>query len=397
MAKIEKKRILFLSEKSLLDVNSGAAIEVKTWLETLVKRGHECMAFNFTCFDGRDQYDVKRHVSPQIDVEADHGKIRILNQNGVAHHLLVTRSSDTMKLVGPDFQAYSMAARKRIDTFKPDYILCFGSHYLAPILQHGKVNGAKTMFYLATGTYQEKTMPTFKACDEILVPSAELSKFYKETLGLKTTVIPTFPNHPLVRKAEELPELARTRRDRFVTMINPAAPKGALVFINLANMYQKVDPDITFLAVESRGKRKDWDSAGLNLGNIKNLWWIPQQQRIETVFRKTSVLIVPSLAYEAAGKVIAEALLCGIPVIAANTGGIPEQMRGSGFVIDVPDDMREKYNSVTGAYTEQWIAPLKTLLDDEEAYLQAAKAALKAGAAYKPDRIARQLFKLFEG
>lgn len=391
-------KVLFLSEKSVLDMNSGAAIELLTWLHYLTAAGHTCHSFSFSCFDGQKQYPFKEQVSNQIDLARDHGRLCNLTVDGIHHTLLLTKSTRTEDLGDPEILSFNANAKKYIDEIKPDAIICFGSQYLAPILRHAKAGGCRPYFYLGVGSYEKKVMPSFEAVDGIIVPTEDLKRHYKEKLGLKNMqVIPTSPNHSWERTADQLPALAASRREKFVTMINPHMHKGGLIFINIANRYTTIDPDIGFLAVESRGTRQGWAEVGIELTGIHNLWWIPKQKRIENVFRKTSVLVVPSISHEAAGKVISEAMVCGIPVVSSDTGGIPEQMRGAGEIIPLPENIAENYMELPDGVTEDWTAAVQRLLDDEDYYLKKAKQSLKQGQVYRRNRVAKEVIKLFEG
>ncbi|MEZ5676402.1 MAG: glycosyltransferase [Thalassovita sp.] len=60
--------------------------------------------------------------------------------------------------------------------------------------------------------------------------------------------------------------------------------------------------------------------------------WVQRQTNIRAVLARTAVLMVPSIYFEAAGRVIAEAMLAGIPVLATRNGSIPEQLNGGGVV-----------------------------------------------------------------
>lgn len=391
-------KVLFLSEKSVLDTKSGAAIELLTWLQFLTAAGHECYSFSFSCFDGQEQYPVSEQISNQINLARDHGRLCNLDLDGIKHTLLLTKSTRTEDLGDPELMSFNANAKAYIDEVKPDAIICFGSQYLAPILRHAKAGGCRPYFYLGVGSYDEKVMPAFEAVDGIIVPTEELKRHYKEKLGLKgMRVIPTSPNHSWERTADDLSELAATRRDKFVTMINPHMHKGGLIFINIAHRFMQIDPTVNFLAVESRGTRQGWIDVNIDLTAIENLWWIPKQKRIENVFRRTSVLVVPSISHEAAGKVISEAMVCGIPVISSDTGGIPEQMRGAGQVIPLPDNIAENYMELPEGVAETWTAAVQRLLDDEEYYLKKAKESLKAGKLYRRSRVAKEVAKLFEG
>lgn len=93
---------------------------------------------------------------------------------------------------------------------------------------------------------------------------------------------------------------------------------------------------------------------------------------MEDAWKDIKVLIVPSLWLEAWGMVVIEAQLRGIPVIASDSGALPEAKLGIPPIVPV--------NSLTGdhdkhgAYLvpeqdiEPWVTILNTLMKDKEAY-----------------------------
>lgn len=395
MKKNHPKKIMFLSEKSILDFDSGAALELMSWFRILTAAGNKCNSFSFSCFDNVD-YPVKSLISNEIDLERDHGRLCELTVDEIQHTLLLTKSTDTSKLNQDDIMAFHMNAKLVIDKIEPDFVICFGSRYLAPLVRYAREKKAKVIFYLASGTYTEEEMPVFEAVNQIVVPTNTLKTLYKDKLGLSSIVLSTAPNHQFERSSKDLPILAANRKEKFVTMINPAGPKGGLVFINVANQYQKIDPSITFLAVESRGKMTAWQESGIETTAIKNLWWIPKQANIEHVFRKTSILIVPSITYEAAGKVISEAMLCGIPVIASDIGGIKEQMRGAGELVDIPQEVIDNPGVMPVEYINTWVGKVQKLLENEDEYLEASRKSLSKSKVYSMQRVSKEVLKLFD-
>lgn len=395
--KKKKKKILFLAEKSILDRNSGAALEVSTWFEYLREAGHKCYSMSMSCFDGQEEYPVSDLVSKDISLCRDVGRVAELTLNGVNHRLLLTRSTNTLNLTQEDVISFHRVSKEFMQNLKPDVIVSFGSKLMEPLIQCGNDLGARTLFYLANTSYTEENLPTLKAAREIISPSETLKSYYKETLGLKKIkVIPVSPNHSVERSLDDLPDLAKSRHDRFVTMINPTIEKGGLIFINIANQYRTVDPSLTFLAVESRGKRSDWVKAGISAAAITNLWWIPSQADIGSVFRKTSILLVPSIVPEGAGKVISEALVCGIPVIGSDSGAIPTQLNGSGDIIPLKEDVRRNPNVVPSQHIQVWVEAITRLLQDDMTYLAASQKALQAGQIYRRSAVARKVIAHFE-
>ena len=99
----------------------------------------------------------------------------------------------------------------------------------------------------------------------------------------------------------------------------------------------------------------------------KNIQYFPPQTDMTTIWKKTKILLVPSIVPEAFGRVIVEAHMYGIPVIAHNIGGIPEAMNGASI-------LKQELN------IQDWISSIKKFSDilyyeksREEALLAAQK------------------------
>lgn len=64
-------------------------------------------------------------------------------------------------------------------------------------------------------------------------------------------------------------------------------------------------------------------SRSLQLGLAERTHWLGHSGRLETVLQACDVFVLPSIG-EAFGNVLAEAMACGVPVVASRSGGIPE-------------------------------------------------------------------------
>ena len=64
---------------------------------------------------------------------------------------------------------------------------------------------------------------------------------------------------------------------------------------------------------------------------------------VDDILRRTRVLLVPSLWAEARSRIVVEAMLRGVPVMASDIGGIPEAKLGVDYLLPVRPI--EKYQS----------------------------------------------------
>ena len=102
------------------------------------------------------------------------------------------------------------------------------------------------------------------------------------------------------------------------------------------------------------------------------------------IFAPTRVLLVPSLR-EAGARVVAEALLNGVPPIVSDRGGLAEMCNGAGRVLPVDDDQA----------IEAWIEAILPLMDDEDLYRAESAKARAAATAYNRDALRPQYDAFF--
>ena len=116
--------------------------------------------------------------------------------------------------------------------------------------------------------------------------------------------------------------------NEFVTFANPCAVKGISIFLALADAF----PATQFAAVPTWGTNAQ-DRAALHAR--PNLHMLDPVDNIEHLMQRTRVLLVPSLWAEARSRIIVEAMLCGVPVMASDIGGIPEAKMGVPYLLPV--------------------------------------------------------------
>ena len=106
------------------------------------------------------------------------------------------------------------------------------------------------------------------------------------------------------------------------------------------------------------------------LGNITN---------IEIFYKAIDILIVPSIIEEGFSRVIIEACVNGITVIANKVGGIPEAMGNSGIMIDVNLEKELNFEAIA----DQYIFEIEKLFSDDKYYEIMSKKALFRAEEYE--------------
>ncbi len=135
---------------------------------------------------------------------------------------------------------------------------------------------------------------------------------------------------------------------RLVTFVNPVAEKGLAMVLALAERHR----DLSFLFVEG-WKLSDRQKAALlrRAAAAGNIHWQPRVDDMRPVYARTRVLLVPSRWQEAWGRVVSEAQISGIPVIASDHGGLPESV-GDGGILLPPDDVEAWSKKLVEVMTE---------------------------------------------
>lgn len=158
-----------------------------------------------------------------------------------------------------------------------------------------------------------------------------------------------------------------------VTFINPCRYKGIDIFLGLASRF----PEVDFLAVRSWGTT-DEDLARMR--DLRNIEVCDSTDDVESIYRQTRVLLMPSLWDETFGCASVEAMQRGIPVIASRIGGLVEAKLGVPFSIPVQAIKKFDTRSADGLPLadvppqdlDPWVSALESLLKDPDCYQEIA-------------------------
>jgi glycosyltransferase involved in cell wall biosynthesis len=140
---------------------------------------------------------------------------------------------------------------------------------------------------------------------------------------------------------------------RHVLFVNPVVKKG----VNMAFELARRNPDIPFVFLESWPMHpRQIESLARALSTLPNVTLRRATLQMTNEYAQTRILIVPSVWEEAWGRVVTEAQLSGIPVIASAIGGLPESVGAGGILIP------------PGSEAEVWSAHLRQLWSSDTVY-----------------------------
>lgn len=166
----------------------------------------------------------------------------------------------------------------------------------------------------------------------------------------------------VVRPPVVAADYATTPGDR-VTLINLNEAKGGELFWQLAERM----PHVQFLGV--RGAYGQQVERRGGLANVEVVEQVPGGRMRDEVYARTKVLLVPS-ATESWGRVAAEAMASGIPVVAAPTPGLSECLAEAGIFAERTD-------------VDGWQSAVERLLDPA-AWAEASERSLTRSKALDP-------------
>lgn len=388
-------KLLFLSESCLFDHSSGAAHSARAMLRALADAGWEVHATTLNICDGNSEYPLAERI-PVLD-GAVAGQVICVDDDKISHEIMLAQSTQIAKLRPWDLRAFHQMALARLRDFRPDIVLTYCSPACYPLLANAQRLGAQTVFYVANPAVLKKPDMQLSYVDHVVTPSAWLAELCVAKLNLPTQVVHNIVQPMFAGQQNQRPERISTRRERYVTMVNPAASKGGLFFINIAAQMAVLAPDVKFRAVESRWSRQNWVDLGVSDADLGRIDWHPHSQEMGAIYADAAMLLVPSLWEEASGRVIAEAMLAGLPVLAMRSGGIPEQMGEGGILFDLPPALSENYIAPPDkADLIRWSQFIKVLMENDALYAQAVTLALREVPRVGPDARAAAAVQVFQ-
>jgi surfactin synthase thioesterase subunit/glycosyltransferase involved in cell wall biosynthesis len=277
--------------------------------------------------------------------------------------------------------------------FHPDVILASTDDPAQILLEPALQTGARVVYLvratLAVPFGPDSAFPSeaqtarVRSADAVVGVSQYVADYVRQYAGIPAVHVPISLLERNGEVDDAWPDLGRFENE-FVTIVNPCAVKGIAIFLALADAF----PEVPFAAVPTWGT-DDADRAALSAR--ANITVLNPVDDIDLLLARTRVLLVPSLWAEARSRIVLEAMLGGIPVIAANTGGLPEAKMGVPYMLPVNPivNYQPRLNQQMVPIADvppQDIAPwqdaLNRLLTDRDHYQQIAHQSRAAAQNY---------------
>ena len=371
-------RILLAQNSLYYPAHGGGDRSNRLLMEALAARGHTCcVVARISRFGAAEHERFLRELEARgVSPVACAGGVVAFHHQGVAAHVVTSH---------PNLRAYFSG---QILEFAPDVILTSTDDPAQLLLEAALRAGERTV-YLARATLAlpfgpDCAFPSAAKTDilrqtgAVVGVSRYVADYIRKWSGIPATHVPISLLDP-----PPYPDLGRFENE-FVTLVNPCAVKGISIFLELADRM----PGVRFAAVPTWGTNRA-DLAAL--GRRTNVTVLDPVDNVDEILRFTRVLLAPSLWAEARSRIVVEAMLRGIPVIASNIGGVPEAKLGVDYLLPVRpiekyqpqlDEQMVPVAEVPLQDIGPWFAALARLLEDRAHYEALSRASRQAALSY---------------
>lgn len=385
------KRLLFSSWHNYLDPSNGASITAREILLALARRGWKVVTFCGPTLDFRERPDFMTLLD-------DHGITpgkTVVNKGLVPFRLVRFRDHgikstvflprETSIVPSPAVgNAFLRLFREHLAAYEPDLMMTYGGYWMGrAMLESPLTRRHKNTVLLMNCAYDDAAY--FENVDLTLVLSEFSANYYRDKIGLRSTAIA-----PLMDWSKILVAPADHER-KYLTFINPDADKGLYFFVAIAEVLAKKRPDIPILLVGGRGGTVSLGEVGERLRGLTNLHFLENTPSPRRFYGKTKILLVPSVFQETFGRVAAEAMMNGIPVIGSDRGALPETIGEAGILLDIPSRITPQSREIsTEEEVTPWIRVIQYLWDDADLYDDYRRRGLERAKLWDVDTVASQ-------
>lgn len=175
---------------------------------------------------------------------------------------------------------------------------------------------------------------------------------------------------------------------RYVTFVNPQPAKGVFVFARIAQELGRRRPDIPLLIVEGRGGVNWLPRTGIDLSGLNNLSVLATTPDPRDFYRVSQAVLMPSVGNESFGRVAAESMANGIPVLASDRGALPEVVGDAGWLLKIPDRYTPQTRTAPSAgEVEPWVENIIRLWNDDQLYARLSRQCQRGAQKWRAERL----------
>ncbi|HVP49081.1 MAG TPA: alpha/beta fold hydrolase [Bryobacteraceae bacterium] len=386
-------RILLAQNSRYYPAHGGGDKSNRLLMEALAARGHACMVVARISKFGEQEHDLflSELAARNVYLESFDNGVVTFRRAGVEVHTVTHQ---------PSLRQYFA---EQIAAWGPDVILASTDDPAQLLLEPALRAETARVVYLARATLALPFGPdcafpspsktgVLRRADAVVGVSQYVADYIRRWSGIPAVHVPISLLEPGPYEA-----LGRFENE-FVTLVNPCAVKGISIFLALAERM----PHVRFAAVPLWGTNV---ADRRVLEEHRNITILPPVDSIDTLLARTRVLLVPSLWAEARSRIIVEAMLHGVPVVASNIGGIPEAKLGVDYLLPVRpiakyqervDDQMVPVADVPEQDIGPWYDALGRLLADRGHYEQLSRASRAAALSYTESLSVEPLERLLE-
>lgn len=372
-------RILLAQNSLYYPSHGGGDRSNRLLMEALADRGHQCrVVARLGSFGLQQQGDFLRDLAARsVPVISSDAGVVVFQHGEVEVHVSTNN---------PNLRTYLAS---QIADFAPSVILASTDDPAQLLLEAALRTEGPRLVYLVRATLAVPFGPDcafpsaakteiLRKVDGVVGVSQYVADYVRRWSGIEAVHVPISLLDP-----GPYPCLGRFDNE-FVTLVNPCAVKGISIFLALAERM----PEVQFAAVPTWGTNEE-DRAALEAHS--NVHMLEPADNIDGILAPTRVLLAPSLWAEARSRIIVEAMLRGVPVIASNVGGIPEAKLGIDYLLPVRpieryrprlDEQMVPVAEVPEQDIGPWHEALKRLLTDRDHYEQLSRDSRSAALSY---------------
>lgn len=393
-------RVLLALPQSPMDPASGAARTLRSIAEILASSGFAVRALATSASEGADPPELATTLAA---LAVPHPLAsRSCGRAAAQWRFTYREVRYTMLDAGPVSVRRWQASRQQqahfddlfgaaLDEFRPHVLLTYGGQP-DDLRRYRRARRAGCQLAFALFNTGYLGADFLRAADLVVTPSTYLAQRYSTALGITSISLPS----PL----DLTDVLAPLRRPAYVTMINPTVDKGVMFVARLAEEIGVRFPDVQLRIIPARGSARllmvAGFAGGFDLRRHANVTIGTMTTWPRDIYATARLLLVPSVAPEASARVIAEALVNGVPPVASERGGLPENVGDGGFVLPLPSSLtRLTRRPVSPDAVQPWLEVISSLVRDQRCYQMASVRAARSGERFRPDRVGPRYVEVF--